>query len=44
LTASDHEVLGKNNPKVQFVAFDQIDKAPEEKHEVSTDRHRACGV
>ena len=24
-------MLGKNNPKVQFVAFDQIDKAPEEK-------------
>src|SRR6187397_651674 len=25
------KVLAKNNPKVQFVAFDQIDKAPEEK-------------
>ena len=31
LTAAIKKVLGKNNPKVQFVAFDQIDKAPEEK-------------
>jgi len=31
LTAAITRVLGKNNPKVQFVAFDQIDKAPEEK-------------
>ena len=31
LTAAITKVLGKNNPKVQFVAFDQIDKAPEEK-------------
>src|SRR2546429_559238 len=27
LTAAITKVLGKNNPKVQFVAFDQIDKA-----------------
>src|SRR6202140_5456808 len=31
LKAAITKVLGKNNPKVQFVAFDQIDKAPEEK-------------
>src|SRR5260370_24438 len=31
LTAAITKVLGKTNPKVQFVAFDQIDKAPEEK-------------
>jgi elongation factor Tu len=31
LTAAITKVLGKHNPKVQFVAFDQIDKAPEEK-------------
>ncbi len=31
LTAAITRVLGKTNPKVQFVAFDQIDKAPEEK-------------
>jgi elongation factor Tu len=31
LTAAITKVLGKNNPKVQYVAFDQIDKAPEEK-------------
>jgi len=31
LTAAITKVLGKQNPKVQFVAFDQIDKAPEEK-------------
>ena len=31
LTAAITKVLGKNNPKVQFVAFDQIDKAPEER-------------
>ena len=31
LTAAITRVLGKSNPKVQFVAFDQIDKAPEEK-------------
>ena len=31
LTAAITKVLGKNNPKVQFIAFDQIDKAPEEK-------------
>ncbi len=31
LTAAITKVLGKNNPKVAFVAFDQIDKAPEEK-------------
>jgi len=31
LTAAITRVLGKKNPKVQFVAFDQIDKAPEEK-------------
>ena len=31
LTAAITKVLAKNNPKVQFVAFDQIDKAPEEK-------------
>ena len=30
LTAAITKVLGKTNPKVQFVAFDQIDKAPEE--------------
>src|SRR5712691_10094381 len=27
LTAAITKVLGKTNPKVQFVAFDQIDKA-----------------
>src|SRR6266446_3784436 len=31
LTAAITKVLGKTNPKVQFIAFDQIDKAPEEK-------------
>src|ERR1700750_2201691 len=31
LTAAITKVLAKNNPKVQLVAFDQIDKAPEEK-------------
>ncbi len=31
LTAAITKVLAKNNPKVSFVAFDQIDKAPEEK-------------
>jgi elongation factor Tu len=31
LTAAITKVLGKSNPKVQYVAFDQIDKAPEEK-------------
>jgi elongation factor Tu len=31
LTAAITRVLGKTNPKVQFIAFDQIDKAPEEK-------------
>ena len=31
LTAAITKVLAKNNPKMQFVAFDQIDKAPEEK-------------
>src|SRR5207249_6776329 len=31
LTAAITKVLGKTNPKVQFVAYDQIDKAPEEK-------------
>jgi len=31
LTAAITRVLGKKNPKVQFVAFDQIDKAPEER-------------
>src|SRR6187455_3003172 len=31
LTAAITKVLAKNNPKVQFVAYDQIDKAPEEK-------------
>ena len=31
LTAAITKVLGKTNPKVKFIAFDQIDKAPEEK-------------
>jgi len=31
LTAAITKVLAKTNPKVHFVAFDQIDKAPEEK-------------
>src|SRR5512132_1313459 len=31
LTAAITKVLRKNNPNVQFIAFDQIDKAPEEK-------------
>jgi len=31
LTAAITKILAKSNPKVQFVAFDQIDKAPEEK-------------
>ena len=31
LTAAITKVLAKHNPKVQFVAFDPIDKAPEEK-------------
>jgi elongation factor Tu len=31
LTAAITKVLAKGNPKVKFVAFDQIDKAPEEK-------------
>ena len=28
----------------QFTAFDQIDKAPEEKAAGDHDQHRACGV
>src|SRR5213596_1341360 len=31
LTAAITKVLSKHNPKVQFVAFDEIDNAPEEK-------------
>jgi elongation factor Tu len=31
LTAAITKVLAENNPNVQFTAFDQIDKAPEEK-------------
>src|SRR5438105_3348293 len=31
LTAAITKVLAKNNPKVQFMAYDQIDKAPEER-------------
>jgi elongation factor Tu len=31
LTAAITKVLAKGNPKVHFIAFDQIDKAPEEK-------------
>src|ERR1700681_275713 len=31
LTAAITKVLAKGNPKVHYVAFDQIDKAPEEK-------------
>jgi elongation factor Tu len=31
LTAAITKVLAKGNPKVHFVAFDQIDKAPEER-------------
>src|SRR6058998_4398675 len=31
LTAAITKILAKTNPKVQFVAFDQIDKAPEER-------------
>src|SRR5436190_12846900 len=31
LTSAITKVLGKTNPNVQIVAFDQIDKAPEEK-------------
>ncbi|HEY6803132.1 MAG TPA: GTP-binding protein, partial [Pyrinomonadaceae bacterium] len=31
LTAAITKVLAKHNPKNHFVAFDQIDKAPEEK-------------
>jgi elongation factor Tu len=31
LTAAITKVLAKSNPKVHFIAFDQIDKAPEEK-------------
>ncbi|HEY5074640.1 MAG TPA: GTP-binding protein, partial [Pyrinomonadaceae bacterium] len=31
LTAAITKVLAKTNPKVHYVAFDQIDKAPEEK-------------
>src|SRR5256712_4397516 len=31
LTAAITKVLGKKNPKVQFVSFDEIDKAPEER-------------
>src|SRR5437762_689862 len=36
LTAAITKVLAKNNPKVQFVAFDQIDKAPKEKAHATT--------
>src|SRR5688500_3642194 len=36
LTAAITKVLAKHNPKVQFVAFDQIDMAPEEKARGST--------
>src|SRR5258705_13578393 len=31
LTAAITKDLGKTNPKVQFIAFDQIDKSPEGK-------------
>src|SRR6187402_2189955 len=31
LTAAITKVLAKHNPKVQFIKFDEIDKAPEEK-------------
>ena len=31
LTAAITKVLAKQNPNVSFVAFDQIDKAPEER-------------
>jgi len=40
LTAAITKVLGKTNPKVQFIAFDQIDKAPEEKARGSRSRRR----
>ena len=44
LTAAITKVLGKNNPKVQFVAFDQIDKAPEEKARGSRSRRRTWSM
>jgi elongation factor Tu len=44
LTAAITKVLGKSNPKVQFVAFDQIDKAPEEKATRHHDRDGARRV
>ena len=31
LTAAITKVLSEGNPNVSFIAFDQIDKAPEEK-------------
>jgi translation elongation factor EF-Tu-like GTPase len=35
LTAAITKVLADNNPNVTFTAFDQIDKAPEERSEAS---------
>ena len=44
LTAAITKVLAEANPNVQVMAFDQIDKAPEEKAAGDHDQHRACGV
>src|SRR4026207_693457 len=40
LTAAITKVLGKSNPKGQFIAFDQIDKAPGEKARGTTNGER----
>jgi len=44
LDGAIHEGSAKSNPKVHFVAFDQIDKAPEEKAEASRSRQRTWSM
>ncbi len=44
LTAAITKVLSERNPNTAFTAFDQIDKAPEEKAAGDHDFDRACGV
>ena len=44
LTAAITKVLAEGNPNATFTAFDQIDKAPEEKAAGDHDLDRACGV
>ena len=44
LTAAITKVLAEADPSDAFTAFDQIDKAPEEKAAGDHDLDRACGV